>query len=218
MILPCVPLSPSLLPVVSRLYILTSPWSVFRNGWINFLLWVLSCVVDKAGVVGGAAFYLSTHIWYQMPLFKCKQNIFCQMKTKPVKQRPGTQGLPDVQKLLFFFFFCYELLSKPGIHESKKEPWFTSRALGEYRWQKDLKFWSSCFRNMASEINHSHSSAARELLHWSCSFWTWAGCATPESPAAGTGQTPSPSWLVPAAVRLLLSSAIDHLAGKWEDN
>lgn len=24
------------------------------------------------------------------------------MKTKPVKQRPGTQGLPDVQKLFFF--------------------------------------------------------------------------------------------------------------------
>lgn len=77
-----------------------------------------------------------------------------------------------------YFFFRCELLSKPRIPESKKkEPWFTSRALGEYRWQKDLKFWSSCFRNMPSEINYFHSTAARKLLHWSCSFWTGEGCA-----------------------------------------
>lgn len=108
-----------------------------------------------------------------------------------------------------YFFFRCELLSKPRIHESKKEPWFPSCALGEYRWQKDLKFWSSCCRNMASEINYFHSIAASKLLHWSYSFWTCEGCAAQVSRAAGTEQNPSsvlsPSWLglVPAAVTLL---------------
>lgn len=119
-----------------------------------------------------------------------------------------------------YFFFCCELLSKPRIHESKKEPWFTSCALGEYRWQKDLKFWSSCCRNMASEINYFHSIAASELLHWSYSFWTCEGCASRVSrakpcpqcrrlPGSGSSQQLSDCCL---------SSAIDHLTGKWEDN
>lgn len=76
-----------------------------------------------------------------------------------------------------FFFLC-ELLSKSRIHERKKEPWFTSRALGEYIWQKDLKFRSSSFKNTVPEINYFHYIAASELLHWNYSFWTSAWCAT----------------------------------------
>lgn len=117
----------------------------------------------------------------------------------------------------YFFFFCCELLSKPRIHESKKEPWFTSRALGEYRWQKDLKFWSSCFRSMPSEINYFHSTAARELLHWSCSFWAGEGCATRASHQANADSSAvaflagaGPSSCQTAVCPLLLITCLEN--------
>lgn len=156
------------------------------------------------------------------PILNTNQIYPAKMKTKRVKQRPGTQGLTDVQKL--FFFLC-ELLSKSRIHESKKEPWFTLPALGGYIWQKDLKFWSSSFKNVASEMNYFHYIAASELLHRNYSFWTSARCATQLSRAIRRGEhggVPCRSLSGSESYRLLsdccLFFCIDHLPGKWKGN
>lgn len=138
-----------------------------------------------------------------MPHFKCKQNILTKWKQSLLSKNQAQRAW-----LMFksYIFLC-ELLSKSRIHESKSKPWFTLRALGEYIWQKDLKFWSSSFKNMASEINYFHYIAASELELFLLNFCRVCNTAVSSLTAPRNNHllVPNPLWLrfVPTAVSLL---------------
>jgi len=66
-------------------------------------------MLGETGIVGGTDFYLMTCIWYQMPHFKCKQNISCQNENRVLSKDQAHRAWLMFRSYFFSVNSCQSL-------------------------------------------------------------------------------------------------------------